>query len=50
MARKLAYEKMGKAMKWALYGEWTNREQQRHKQRNEQAMKLVSLNEVRNRK
>jgi hypothetical protein len=25
MARGLACEKMGKAMNWAVYGEWTNR-------------------------
>jgi hypothetical protein len=29
MARRLACEKMGKKMNWAMYVEWTNSEQQR---------------------
>jgi hypothetical protein len=33
MAKGLACEKMGKAMNWAMYGEWTNKEQQRHKKK-----------------
>jgi hypothetical protein len=41
MARRLACEKMGNKMNWAMYVEWNNNEQQHHKARLKQMNLLI---------
>lgn len=46
IAKKLACEKMGKPIKWAMYVEWTNSEQQHYKARLKEMDFLNSYKEV----
>jgi hypothetical protein len=46
IARRLACEKMGKPINWAMYVEWTDNEQQHYKARLEQVNSLNSYKEV----